>query len=350
MAKKLIPVIVVAGFLGAGKTTLLNHLLHNDQGARIGVVVNDFGRVNIDAMLVAGQADAMVSLSNGCLCCVADTSEMDELLDRLAKPGALDVIVIEASGLAEPQTLVRMVVASENPHLTYGGLVEVVDAAEFEATLERHPELAKHLRLADLVVLNKVDRVDDTGRLLLLNELEHLAPGTPVVPAEHGRVDTRLLFDHEAVPEDLSVARQLTIDELLREEHDHHHEHLHTEYGTVDFSADGPLHPMRLLDFLTHRPAGVYRVKGFVHFGPDDRRFTLHTVGSHLRLTADPWPRKEIRRNQLVLIGTDLDEAEVLAGLTACVDQAPGTTDERAMLRVLALLSTDSAAPTPAQG
>lgn len=340
MRKQLIPVIVVAGFLGSGKTTLLNHLLHNSRGARIGVVVNDFGQVNIDAMLVAGQADSMVSLSNGCLCCVADTSELDELLDRLARPQArIDVIVIEASGLAEPQTLVRMVATSENPRLSYGGLVEVVDAVEFEATRQRHPELDKHLRLADLVVLNKTDRIDDTERLLLLNELEQLAPGTPVVAAEHGRVDTGLLFDHEPRAEDLSQPRQLTLDKLLRE-HDDHHEHLHTGYDSVTFTEPAPLHPGRLMDFLQDRPTGVYRIKGFVHFGlpGHDQRFTLHTVGSHLRVTRSPWPRGESRLNQLVLIGTDVDPGEVLGRLAGCVDPDPASTQERTMLRLLAAL------------
>src|SRR5690606_23384342 len=124
MANRQIPVVVVAGFLGAGKTTLLNHLLHNTRGARIGVIVNDFGAVNIDSMLVAGQVDSMVSLSNGCLCCVVDVSDLYAMLDRLAHRNSdLDVIVVEASGLAEPRNMIRLVLGSENEYITYGGLV-----------------------------------------------------------------------------------------------------------------------------------------------------------------------------------------------------------------------------------
>lgn len=111
-------------------------------------------------MTVAGQVGSTVSLGNGCLCCAVDVAELDTYLERLTRPEAgLDVIVIEASGLAEPVELVRMILASENPHVRYGGLVEVVDAAEYEATRERHPELDRHLAAADLVVLNKTDRV-----------------------------------------------------------------------------------------------------------------------------------------------------------------------------------------------
>jgi G3E family GTPase len=157
-----IPVVVLAGFLGSGKTTLLNHLLRNRAGNRIGVIVNDFGSTEIDAMTVAGQVGSTVSLGNGCLCCAVDASQLDTYLETLTRPSArLDAIVIEASGLAEPQELVRMLLASDNPHIRYGGLVEVVDAAEFAATRERHPEIDRHLSVADLIVLNKTDRVGE---------------------------------------------------------------------------------------------------------------------------------------------------------------------------------------------
>lgn len=153
-----IPVVVLSGFLGSGKTTLLNHLLRSARGTRIGVMVNDFGSIEIDAMTVAGQVGSTVSLGNGCLCCAVDASELDTYLEALTRPSAhLDVIVIEASGLAEPQELVRMVLASDNERIVYGGLVQVVDAAEFDATRARHPETDRHLAIADLVVVNKAD-------------------------------------------------------------------------------------------------------------------------------------------------------------------------------------------------
>lgn len=200
-----IPVVVLAGFLGSGKTTLLNHLLHHGGGTRIGAIVNDFGSIEIDAMAVAGQlGDSTVSLGNGCLCCAVDASELDEYLDRLTRPSArngidgtngIDVIVIEASGLAEPQELVRMVLASENPRIVYGGLVEVVDAVEFDATRERHPELDRHLAIADLVVVNKADRIPETEHRRVLESVRGLAGGAAVVPATYARVDPEFLFD-----------------------------------------------------------------------------------------------------------------------------------------------------------
>ncbi|WNV91129.1 GTP-binding protein [Umezawaea sp. Da 62-37] len=325
MAKQ-IPVVVVAGFLGSGKTTLLNHLLTTAGGTRIGVLVNDFGSVNVDAMAVAGQVDSTISLSNGCLCCAVDVSELDDMLARLAKPAAgIDVIVIEASGLAEPETMVKMVLATGNQRLGYGGLVLVVDAAEFTTTSTRHPELLKHLRLADLVVLNKSDRAEDLPALR--REVERHTPGTPVVEADHARVDPALLFDPR--PRERKFG-QLSFEDLA-EPHD---DHVHALYTSVEFTTGVPVHPRRFMDFLDDRPAGLYRMKGSVHFGArgHHQRYTLHTVGDYLRFE----PTTGGSTTRLVMIGTDLDAESITTRLEACTTDTPA--DPRTMLDVLRYL------------
>lgn len=182
-APRSIPVVIVAGFLGSGKTTLLNHLLHNNGGTRIGVIVNDFGSVNVDAMMVAGQVDSMMALSNGCLCCAVDVSDMDEMLNRLAhRRSEIDVIVVEASGLAEPRNMIRLVLGSENPYITYGGLVMLVDGAEYQSSRQRHPELDQHVAIADLVVLNKTDRIDADAHDALLADVCRINPAPRCCP------------------------------------------------------------------------------------------------------------------------------------------------------------------------
>ncbi|MBK5993455.1 MULTISPECIES: CobW family GTP-binding protein [Streptomyces] len=317
-----IPVVVLAGFLGSGKTTLLNHLLRNRAGTRIGVIVNDFGSIEIDAMTVAGQVGSTVSLGNGCLCCAVDASELDTFLETLTRPSArLDVIVIEASGLAEPQELVRMLLASENPHILYGGLVEVVDAAEFDATRERHPEIDRHLAVADLVVLNKTDRVGEAEQDRLRERVVELSGPAAVIPAVHGRIDPELLFDPALRPDGEEKVRQLTFEDLLREEAGHAHEdHLHAAYESVDFTSDTPMDPRRFMAFLDSRPEGLYRIKGFADFGAGDRdnKYALHAVGRFLRFVPQPWARGEQRLTQLVMIGAGIDAGALRDGLTAC--------------------------------
>ncbi|MDT0612321.1 CobW family GTP-binding protein [Streptomyces lancefieldiae] len=329
-----IPVVVLAGFLGSGKTTLLNHLLHRSGGSRIGAIVNDFGSIEIDAMAVAGAlGDSTVSLGNGCLCCAVDASELDGYLERLARPDAgIDVIVIEASGLAEPQELVRMLLASEQPEVVYGGLVEVVDAAEFDDTRARHPEIDRHLALADLVVVNKTDRAPDAERVLAL--VRSLSDRAAVVPATYGRIDPEFLYDCRPSEERVG---QLSFDDL----HDHSAhgadaEHLHAAYDTLSFVSEVPLDPRRLMRFLDSRPEGLYRIKGYVDFGPNDprNRYAVHAVGRFLRFHPEAWTPAEARRTQLVLIGSGIDAPALGKELDACRSDVPYA-DERGMWGVL---------------
>lgn len=368
MATQQIPVVVLAGFLGSGKTTLLNHLLGNGDGTRIGAIVNDFGSIEIDAMTVAGQVDSMVSLGNGCLCCAVDTSELDTYLERLARPSArIDVIVIEASGLAEPQELIRMILASDNGRIVYGGLIEVVDAAEFDDTRARHPELDRHVGIADIVVLNKADRIGDAARQSLMDTLAGLAPGRPVICTAYGRVDPELFFDRGPGEDHDAAVRQLSFEDLLREAaangaaahdahdvhdaddrchhpgdcghpgHTHHAGHLHAAYESVEFTSAEPMRPRRLMDFLDSRPAGLYRIKGFVHFDvPENRqKFTVHAVGDFLRFYPAPWPKGEERCTQLVMIGSGIDAPALRKELENCRESAPSEADPNSMWGVL---------------
>ncbi|MEU6356456.1 GTP-binding protein [Streptomyces sp. NPDC047072] len=335
-----IPVVVLAGFLGSGKTTLLNHLLHRSGGSRIGAVVNDFGAIEIDAMAVAGAlGDSTVSLGNGCLCCAVDVSELDGYLARLAHPDTgIDVIVIEASGLAEPQELVRMVLASEQPGIVYGGLVEVVDAVEFDDTRARHPEIDRHLALADLVVVNKLDRATDADAERVLAAVGSLVDRAAVVPATYGRIDPEFLFDCRPSEERIG---QLSFDDLHdhadADEHDHA-DHLHTAYDSLSFTSEVPMDPRRLMTFLDSRPEGLYRIKGYVDFGPYDvrNRYAVHAVGRFLRFYPEPWGAGDDRLTQLVLIGSGIDAAALGKELEVCkADANAPHADEHGMWGVL---------------
>ncbi|GAA4892051.1 CobW family GTP-binding protein [Actinomycetospora straminea] len=307
-----VPVVLVAGRLGVGKSTLVNHLLRRADGIRVGVVVNDFGAIGIDAMLVAGQASAVTSLADGCLCCTTDANGLAGLLAELTAPSArLDLVVVEASGLAEPRELVRLLldaVAGEARHAAYGGLVVVVDAgAEPGAAGEQDGVI----RLADLVVLNQVDRVADPAPLLA--SLRAIAPG-PVLPVVRGALDPALLVDPPARRRP-PRSGQLSFDVLLREEHPAD-EHAHAAWESVAVERDAPLDPARFATFLEAGPAGVFRSKGVVRF-PGAAPFVVQTVGTAIRVR--PAPRSvDVAGARLVFLGAGLDGAGLEAAIDAC--------------------------------
>jgi G3E family GTPase len=287
------------------------------------VIVNDFGGIPVDAMLVGGSAAGVVPVGNGCLCCTTDAAGVAPLLDQLTGPGSdIDAIVIEASGIAEPGAMVRLVLGAGNPHISFGGLVEVVDAAEFEGARGRHAVLDRHVRLADVVVLNKADLVD-ASRLTRVRELcRSLNDRAPLLVTRNGEVDARMLLDVDVVP-----GRQLMLGQV-EVEHDHR-DHLHASYDAWTFATDRPLDPRRFVDFLQKRPAAAYRIKGFVHFGVSGHRgrYVLHVVGQHLRFEVSHWPAGQPRATSLVVIGCDMDRDALSAELRACERDEPADPD-----------------------
>lgn len=317
MTRGPVPVVIVVGRLGAGKTTVVNHLLRHAGGRRIGVVVNDFGAVAVDAMLVAGQADAVASLADGCLCCEVDANGLADLLATLTAPRArLDAVVVEASGLAEPRELVRMVLDVRGPRLAYGGMVVVADA--------EHPA-PPDVELADLVVLNRIDRVaDPDARVAAVRGRAHGA----VLGTTRGAVDPELLLG-ETAPR-APVSGQLSFDALLTAPAEHAHAH----HDSVTWSADRPLDPERLVELLEAGPRGVYRAKGFVRFAGESRVWEVQTVGTACEFRPAPRSVRDPGGASLVLLGAGVDEAALVGALDACVagDDPPG---EHAMLRVL---------------
>lgn len=321
-----IPIIVLAGFLGSGKTTVLNHLLRNSLDVRIGVVVNDFGSINIDAMLIAGQTDSMITTSGGCLCCVSDGGEIAGMLDRLAEPSAdIDVIVIEASGIAEPGAMVQLVFQALDARMTYGGLLEVVDAEAFPSTRVDNPELDRHVEVADLVIINKIDRITDDDHARLRTEIETLNPVAPIVSTVEGRIDPSLLYELKVRPN-----HQPTLTEA---DHDHDHvghEHLHDRFDQLTFSTDQGMHPRRLMSLLDDDLPGVFRIKGLARFAVPGhrRRYAIGKVGPSLRLDLERRRPADGSDSNLVLIGSGLDTDRLTASLQSCV----ATPDEAAEL------------------
>jgi cobalamin biosynthesis protein CobW len=343
MALEKIPATVITGFLGAGKTTLIRHLLENAKGRRIALVINEFGDIGVDAEILKGCGDEVcreedvVELANGCICCtVADDfiPTMRKLLDRDRPP---EHIVIETSGLALPQPLVRAFNWPEiKSRVTVDGVVTVVDAkalaegrfADDEEAVARQraadPNLdhenpieelfEDQLNCADMIILNKTDLLLDHETDKLAGDLRgQVRKGTKLVPAQHGALDVGALLGISSAAED-DMHNRLSHHEVEGEvQHDHD--------DFVSFSVSlGIISDREGLIGRIHDLIGEYdilRLKGFAAIEGAPGRLLIQAVGPRLNSYFDrPWRADEKRSTEIVVIGLKgLDRAAVDAHL-----------------------------------
>lgn len=335
-----IPVTVVTGFLGSGKTTLLRHLLQNNQGRRIAVVVNEFGEVGIDGELLRScqvcdegedAANNIVELTNGCLCCTVQEEFLPTMQELLKRRDQLDTILIETSGLALPKPLVQ---AFRWPEICTGatvdGVVTVVDCEAvatgvlvgdldaLEAQRQADPNLdhetpieelfEDQLACADLVLLSKIDRVDAQTQTKIQDWLRQQLPqGVKVVPCRNGEISPDLLLGFNAAVEDNLDARPSHHD--TEEDHDHD-----DEINSVHIVLDRAFEPKALTARLRQlvQDEEIYRVKGFVAVPNKPMRLVVQGVGDRFEHFFDrPWHATELRQTRLVLIGRGLAQSRI---------------------------------------
>lgn len=288
-----VPYTVIGGYLGAGKTTLLNGLLRGAGGLRIAVVVNDFGDVNIDADLVTSHDGETIALANGCICCSL-VDGLSTVLQQLRSRGdAIDHVVIEASGVSDPVKIGHFAAPFG---FALQGVIVVADAEQVQArAADKYvgDTVVRHLRGADLVVLNKIDLLDRAEVDRVRQWMDTVAPGTPIVETVRGELPLPVLLGGagSASTTDAGVAETHAYGEHLR-------------YDTVTLTSVEPLTRAEVAGFVDRLPPGVLRAKGFVHLADDgDHRHLLQVVGRRSSLTRhDLWGANP-RETRLVVIG-----------------------------------------------
>jgi G3E family GTPase len=236
----LIPVTLLTGFLGSGKTTVLNHVLKQPEMAATAVIVNEFGEIGIDHLLVEKATDDVVLLNSGCLCCTVRGDIVDTLLNLFVGRANGKIpdfvrVVIETTGLADPAPILHTLISDPLVAARYmlDGVVTTIDAVNGAGTLERQPEAVKQAAVADRLLLTKTDLAPPEVTAALKSRLAGLNPSAPVIAVAQGEVDPVLLFNlgfYDPQSKSVDVQRWLR-DEAFEagHEHGHGHEELHAD-------------------------------------------------------------------------------------------------------------------------
>jgi G3E family GTPase len=305
-----VPVVLVAGFLGSGKTTVVNHLLTHAGGRRIAAVVNDFGAINIDAELITGAADGVVSLSNGCICCSLEGDLLRTLAVLLRRDPRPELIVIETSGVADPTDVVRNLM---DPMIWREAPLEtvlcVVDTTTAAAMLD-DALLRAQVRAADVVALSKGDLADAAGYARVRDAVRAIRPAAVLVDAPHGAVPTALLFapDVDRVPAPREPGRRRPAVD---------------RFETLSWTSQHPVSLSRLQEAIGRLAPKLARAKGlFDTVEEPGRLMVFQFAGGRATLAQGGTPAAGTPRTRIVFVAElgVLSSAEIDRIMEGCVE------------------------------
>ncbi len=348
--KKGLPVTIITGFLGSGKTTLLNHILTNQQGLKTAVLVNEFGEIGIDNELVVSTDENMVELNNGCICCTINSDLVDAVYKVMERQENIDYLVVETTGLADPLPVALTFLGTELRDLTrLDSIVTMVDAANYSMDLFNSEAAFSQIAYGDVIVLNKADLVDEADLDAIELKIKDIKEGARILRTTNSQVPLPLILSVGLFETDKYFDAAKEHDRDHHEHHEHHdhhehHEHDHSECGhdhehehehhhdhdhhshhlendgftSVSFQTNKPLSIRKFQYFLDNQlPDNIFRGKGIMWFDESPKRHIFHLCGKRFTLDDDEW--KGEKKNQLVLIGQNLDEEGLLKQIENCV-------------------------------
>ena len=315
---KIIPVSILTGFLGAGKTTLLNHILREQTKYKFAVIINEVGKIGIDGGLIENQKDEIVEMSNGCVCCTV-RKDLVTGIQKLLKKGGFDYILIETTGIADPgpvaQTFLNIPALQRLVQLD--AIITVVDAEQIFKQVDEVPVAIDQIAMADFVLLNKTDLVDEAQLGKVGEKIRSVNPHTRILRTQNSKAPLDELLDIHA----FDVDKKLEVDpdflNEMRGTGKHHH-----DIVSFSFAFEQAFDIQKFEKFVQRLTTmeKVYRCKGFVSLKGHDHRAIFHGVNNRFHIFWErPWRADEVRGSQLVFIGKKLDSTTIERGLRACL-------------------------------
>ncbi len=314
-----ISVTILSGFLGSGKTSLLNHIIRSNTGRKIAIIENEFGEINIDSELVISAKDDIYELTNGCVCCSLNTELLQTVLELRDK--GFDHVILETTGIADPGQVAATFLFDEDiqNYIQLNAIITLVDAKQVTKQLETMPEVHKQIGYADVLVLNKLDLVDENQKQAVKRLLGDLNTEARVYEARHGAANIPNLFSLNMLTARHVLQANFADTTLAEPAHQ----------GLVSYSfiikeplIEGKLSPW-LMAMLFLSGAELYRVKGILSFENENRRYVFQAVGQqYMHTYGEEWAGETERVSKIVFIGRKLNRQHLAAGLYGCVASA----------------------------
>ena len=354
--QKPVPVTTITGFLGSGKTTLLNHILQNQQGIKTAVLVNEFGEIGIDNDLIVATGEDMVELNNGCICCTINEDLVNAVHKVLSRSEQIDYLVVETTGLADPLPVALTFLGTELRDITrLDSIITLVDAENFSLDLFNSEAAQSQITYGDIILLNKVDLVDEADVDLLEVRIRDMKEGARIIRTKKSEVSIPMILSVGLFESDKYLETPASHDE--HEHHDHGHEHKHDDHTNCDhdhgkceheghdhhdhhdhshhldndgftslsFVSDRPFALRKFQYFLDNQlTVNIFRAKGFLWFDESDKCHVFHLCGKRFSIDDTEW--KGQPQTKFVIIGQDLDQAKIRAQLDKCLTTTKTTT------------------------